>query len=391
LKILQVVNFFSPVHGGSAEVPYQLSKELAKRGHEVTIYTSDYKLSEEWVKSCQELKIDVLSFRTWLNYANLLVTPGIYHRAKSEVARFDAVHMHSYRTFQNIVIHRYAMRYGIPYLLQAHGSLPRIIAKRYLKRIYDNIWGYRLLKDAAKVVALTKIEADQYRGMGVDEDRIKIIPNGIDVADFENLPERDIFRRRYGLYDNQIILYLGRIHQIKGLDLLVKAFTELLDHFGNAELVIAGPDDGYLPSLKKLIAALGLTDKVLFTGPLYGKEKLEAYVAADVYVLPSSYEIFGITVLEACACAIPVVVTDRCGIADFIDRQAGFSIPYDEHELRDAIFKILVNVELGRKLGIGGRQLVKERSGWDKITEKVERAYSTLTSGEEDTGEHTDY
>jgi glycosyltransferase involved in cell wall biosynthesis len=112
MKILQVINFFSPVHGGSAEVPYKLSKELVKRGHGVTIYTSDYKLSKEWGKSAQELQINVSPFRTWLNCASLLVTPGIFKRARKEVEHFDVVHMHNYRTFQNIVIHNYTKKYG---------------------------------------------------------------------------------------------------------------------------------------------------------------------------------------------------------------------------------------------------------------------------------------
>ncbi|GAI33437.1 unnamed protein product, partial [marine sediment metagenome] len=96
----------------------------------------------------------------------------------------------------------------------------------------------------------------------------------------------------------------------------------MLGDVSDTLLVFVGPDDGYLPALKKLVKELMIEEKVLFTGPLFGKEKLEAYVDADVYVLPSSYEIFGLTVLEACACGTPVVVTEACGLANWVDQRA---------------------------------------------------------------------
>ncbi|NIT57028.1 MAG: glycosyltransferase, partial [Aliifodinibius sp.] len=208
--------------------------------------------------------------------------------------------------------HRYARKYSIPYVLQARGSLITYFYKGWQKRIFDVIWGRRILKDAAKLVALTPIEAEQYRNMGISEDKIEIIPNGIELSEFENLPERGRFRRKHDLGDDQrVILYLGRIHKIKikGLDLLVRAFAELTKPLNSVKLVIAGPDDGYLSSLKKLITDLGISNEVLFTGHLYGEDKVEAYVDADVFVLPSTYEIFGNVVLEACACGTPVIVT----------------------------------------------------------------------------------
>lgn len=376
MKILQVVNFFSPVHGGSSEVPYQLSKELAKRGHQVTIYTSDYKLSEEWSKSAQELQTNVSSFRTWLNCANLLVTPGIFKRARKETRHFDVVHMHNYRTFQNIVVHYYATKYGIPYVLQAHGSLPKIMAKQRLKQVYDNIWGYRLLKDAARVIAVTEMEAEQYKSMGVSKDGIEIVPNGIDLSKFENLPPGGEFRKKWGIDDSQrIVLYLGRIHKIKGLDLLANAFADLTKELGGVSLVIVGPDDGYLSALKRLVKELEIEEKVLFTGPLYGQEKLEAYIDTDVFVNPGADEIFGLVFLEACACGTPVICSTGCGIADIIDGQVGIAVPYDKEQLRHALLRILENDKLRREFGKKGKLLVRERFNWEKIVERVENIY----------------
>jgi len=377
MKILQVTAFFSPVYGGSAEVPYQLSKELAKRGHEVTLYTSDFKLGQEYILSIPEVKIR--AFKTWLGLAEFHVTPGIIKKTKEEIRHFDIIHMHNYRTFQNIVMHHFAKKCGVPYVLQAHGSLATFFQKGWLKRIFDVIWGRRILKDASKLIASTLIEAEQYKSMGISEHKIEIIPNGIDLSEFDNLPEEGEFRRKYGLGSAQkIILYLGRIHKIKGLALLVKAFADLSKPLRNIKLVIVGLDDGYLPSLKRLIADLEISDKVLFTGPLYGQEKLKAYVDADVYVLPSVYETFPVAVFEACACRTPVVVTDRCGIADVIDGQAGLVVPYDKDQLRDALLHMLGDDKMRLRFSEKGKLLVREKFNWEKVAEQIEKVYQSV-------------
>ncbi len=377
MKILQVTAFLSPVHGGSAEAPYQLSKELAKRGHQVTIYTGDYKLRWDYLDSMPG--VTVYSFKTWSSRAKFYVTPGIVRKVKKEIQYFDVVHLHNYRTFQNIAVHYYAKKHNIPFVLQAHGSLPRIISKQNLKQLYDNLCGYRLLKDTSKVIAVTQVEAEQYKNMGVSEDKIEIIPHGIASAEFVNLPRRGAFRKKYSLSDSEkVILYLGRIDKTKGFDLLCKTFADLSKSLNGIKLVIVGPDDGYLSSLKKLIKDLKIRDKVLFTGPLYGQEKLSAYIDADVYVLPSIYEIFGITVLEACACGTPVIVTDRCGIADVIGREAGLVVPYDKEQLQGALLKMLGDEKLRLKFGEKGKSLVNERFNWEKIAERVEGVYQSV-------------
>ncbi len=377
MKILQVTNLFSPVHGGAAEVPYQLSKELAKRGHDVAVYTSDAKMGQERFTPVTGVKIS--PFKTLFGLATFYVTPAIIGQAKVEIKQTNVIHLHNYRTFQNVVVHHYARKYGIPYVLQAHGSLPRIMGKKILKQLYDNAWGYRLLHDAARVFAVTDFEAAQYKSMGVSADRVEIVPHGVDLAEFNSLPKKGDFKRKYGLKEDQrIILYLGRIHQIKGLDLLVEAFADIARVQDNVNLVITGPDDGYLSTLKRLVSNLNIGERVLFTGLLDRQEKLKAYIDADVYVLPSSYEIFGITILEACACGTPVVITDRCGIADVINGQAGIAVPYDKEQLASAITHLLNDDKARLEFGKRGKLLVRDRFNWERIAKQVEGIYMTV-------------
>ena len=390
MKILQVTKFFKPSweSGGPARVVYEISKKLVERGHDVTVYTTDGFKSRLDVEKNKPVDVDGIRtyyFRNLSSYlTRTLLLPIPYYLpmvARKEIRDFDVIHIHECRNMPTVVTHHYAKKYNIPYILQAHGAVLPFFQKQRLKKYYDHAWGTAILKDASKVIALTKTEVEQYKKMGVDEDKIEIIPNGIDLSEYENLPKKGEFRDRYSISeDEKVILYLGRIHKIKGIDLLVKAFADLIKELDDVRLVIAGPDDGFLSTLEEQIEDLKIGDRILFTGPLYERDKLKAYVDADVYVLPSVYETFPVTVLEACACGTPVIVTGRCGIADIVDGKVGCVVGYDKDQLRDAIFKILSDEELRRRFGEEGERLVMEEFEWSAIIERIEKIYKDAIS-----------
>ncbi|MGA2308592.1 MAG: glycosyltransferase [Candidatus Bathyarchaeia archaeon] len=377
MNILQVVPFFSPVHGGSSVVPYNLSKELAERGHDVTLYTSNYKLSWEWVKSLS--KVNVYPFKTRSNLAEFYVTPGIMNHMGEEIKRFDIIHLHNYRTFQNIIVSRYAKKYNVPYVLQAHGSLPRIAEKHRLKWIYDVFFGYESLRNSSNVIALSQTEAQQYRDMGVPEEKIAVIPNGIDLSEYANLPPKGSFKKKFGIKeDEKIVLYLARIHKIKGIDILAKAFANVIKKLDDVRLVVVGPDDGYLGELESLVRALKIEDKVLISGALYGRDKLEAYVDADVYVLPSRYETFPMSVLEAIACGTPTILTENCGIAEYFRDKTGLVVKTDSpSHLQEALLEMLMNREK-QKVFRKNCETVTQKFNISETVSKLEEAYEEL-------------
>jgi glycosyltransferase involved in cell wall biosynthesis len=388
LEILQVVPSFKPSWGtgGAARVAYEISKKLAERGQNVTVYTTDGLLSRLEVDKNKPLNVDGTKTYYFRNLSTFLIRkinlPIPYYLplvARREIKGFDVLHLHGYRTVLTAVVSYYAKKYGIPYILQAHGSVETYFQKGTLKRLFDKFWGYRILKDATKLIAVAPTEAEQYKSMGVSEDKIEIVPNGIDLSEFDNLPPRGEFRKKYGLDDSQkIILYLGRIHQTKGIDLLARAFADLTKELDRAKLVIVGPDDGYLPALKKLIKELKIEEKVIFTGPLYEEEKLKTYIDADVFVNPRADEIFGLVFLEALACGTPVICSRRCGIADVIDGQAGLAVPYDKGRLSNAILRMLSDDKMRQQFREKGKLLVRERYNWGKIVEQVEGLYRAV-------------
>jgi glycosyltransferase involved in cell wall biosynthesis len=171
-------------------------------------------------------------------------------------------------------------------------------------------------------------------------------------------------------------LFLGRIHRIKGIDLLVSAYSELLKEIPDVKLVITGPDDGFLSEIEEMIEFYHLENNVIFTGPLFGSEKLSAYVDADVYVLPSRYETFPVTILEAMSCGTPVILSNRCGIADIVQKNdAGLIFDFNKEQLKEPLRKILIDNTLRSSLIKTGKIFVENNFELASVISKYEATY----------------
>ena len=396
MKILHVVTSFPPAHafGGAPHAAYLLARELARRGHEITIYTTDakdpcarlWRTKEPWIeKEIDSMKVVYFRNLTMLTVKifKLFATPALPARTREEVKEFDVVHLHEFRTLQNAAVARAAREHGVPYLLQARGSVSRIGSWKTLKLIYDAVYGYKLLRGASRVVALTSVEAEQYKQMGVPEAKIVVVPNGIDLSEYSDLPPIGAFKEKFNLpEDKRVVLYIGRIHWIKGVDILAKAYALLARQpsFKDTILVIAGPDDGYLSKVKSLVRELGISDSVLFTGPLYGRDKLSAYVDAEVVVLPSRYETFPNTVLEAYACSKPVVASNVEAISDIVlhEKTGLLFQDGDVKGLANAIAYMLTHPEEAEKMGHNAQKLVEEKFSIDRVVTQLEALYEKV-------------
>jgi glycosyltransferase involved in cell wall biosynthesis len=390
LKILFVIPYFFPAEffGGPVKIAFDLGKELVKRSNEVFVYTSDALDANTRIKTWESeiegmhvsyfKNISMLSVRT----SRLFITPEMRKRIDFDLKNepFDIIHVHEYSTYQNIIVRQLAKKYDIPYVLQAHGSLP-IIGREARRWLFDTFFGPGLLKDASRVIALNRMELDQYKVAGVPLEKIALVPNGLDLSQFADLPGRGCFRQKYGLDKNKrIVLFLGRLNKIKGLDTLVYAFKQVVEELHDVMLVIAGPDDGYLSTLRNMISSLKLENSVLLVGPLYGHDKLSAYVDADVYVLPSTYETFPVTILEAYACSKPVVASMVGSLNDLVlDQVTGLLVEVSSADrLASCIMSLLNDSHKAKEMGLNGRKLVYERYNTEKVADMVETIYKTI-------------
>jgi glycosyltransferase involved in cell wall biosynthesis len=384
MRILQVVPVFSDPFGGPVTVVRYIAKELAKR-HEVVVYTTTA-LDSKHDSNPREEEVNgyrVIYFARTLEplcYAGILgqlnPSSSMMKAVKKNLLKFDIVHLHSWQQFPDIMVHHYATKYGVPYVLQTHGSIP-IIGKRFRKWFYNVVFGDRILRDASKVVALSRVEAEQYRDTGIPDKKIAIIPNGIDLSDYANLPPKGSFKNKFNIDDDKkIILYLGRIHKTKGIDFLVKAYTCLTKNmkYNNAILVIAGPDDGYLAKVKSLSSSLSVSDSVLFAGFISGEDKLKAFVDADVFVTSSFYG-FPMTFLEACATGTPIITTTRGDVLGWINDNVGYVTMPTHYDLARAIHRILSDDELHERFSRNCREIVRSEFSLEKVVDRLEQVY----------------
>lgn len=377
MKILHVFLFFSLKQGGgSVDLIYKLAYAQKQRGHDVTIYTGDYKLDKEYVSSLED--VEVLPFKSWFN-SGFYLMPGMIREVKKKLKDFDIVHLHCYRSFQNIVIHHFAKKYGIPYVLDPHGSLPLFFRKRQIKKLFDLTYGYRILKDASRVIAETEVGADEYRKFGVEKERIVILSPPFDTEEFSQLPPPERFRSKFSIKEKHIIMFLGRINWIKGLDFLVEGFKEVSRQRSDVILVIVGPDDGYRQRLEKLINSLGLSERVLFTGFVSKKDKLSGLVDADVVVQTSRYEEGAWAPFEAVLCGTPIIVSSHTGAGEDVKKiDAGYLVEFgNKEDLCDKIQYVLNNPDIAKQKAKRAKEFIENNMSMSKRIIEYEELYKT--------------
>lgn len=386
MRVLFVIPAYHPAQdfGGPIPVARDFARRLRDRGHEVVIWTANLATSKEKLTSKTfEDEVDgirVVYFNSVLRYRWVGITPGVFRYALREVKDFDVVHIFGYREFLPVAVAFWARWIGKPYVLQALGTVAPVARSLRKKRVYDALVGREVLKNASALIAKGDVEREQYLRAGAEKHSITVIPNGMEVpAEIESL-KPGAFREKHGIgFDEPLILFLGRIHRVKGVDLLIQAFTRLPDR--RSRLVVAGPDEGLRGQLERVVADEKLEDRVTFTGALYDESKWEAYLDADIYVLPSLFENFPRTVLEAMSCRTPVIITDRCGIASQVEDRGGIVVPYDEAELARAMDLMVKDEELRRKLSEGGLRLIREEFSWEKPVAELEQLYERVKVG----------
>ena len=292
--------------------------------------------------------------------------PFARHRVARAARDAEVVHVIGYRDPVGAAAARAARRSGVAYLLEPVGMLRRRIRSLRLKAVYDRTLGRAVVSGAALIVATSRIEARELTEDGIEASRVVVRANGLDLAALNAPVLHGRFRKRLGLdTGTPLVLSLGRITAKKGLPLLVEAIARVPD----AHLAIVGPDerDGSLEAVRDAAARCGIAERLhLMDGGLWGTEKVEALIDADVFCLFSQTENFGVAPAEAAACGVATIVSDQCGVAEWL-RDGVEVVPYgDVRRLTASIERLLQNPRERRALGERGRVASRALS-WETI------------------------
>jgi len=385
MRILHVIPYFSIAHGGPVNVVANIARKMASDGHDVTIMATDVTMpgeKKDYIDVGPQVRVQIIPcLSNWAAYnLKLHISPKMKNAIARSINDYDIVHLHEWRGIPNLYALKCAKAAKVPFVVQPHGSSPMVIGPQnkmvsISKRMYDMVYGRGLVLGASRIIALSQNESKLLVKQGVPDQKIAVIPNGLDIKEISSLPERGSFREKYGIPRNQrIVLFLARFNPNKGADLLIRAFSNL--NMPDVVLAMVGPDDGCLDDVKHLTHQLGV--RAIFTGPLSGRDKWSAFVDCDVYVLPSVYETFPLTVLEAFACSRPCIVMESCGISDIVGGK-GLVIKRDGIALSEALKKILDQPQVREEMGTRGRTLAINLT-WDKIAPMYESLYAECIS-----------
>ncbi len=388
MRILKATEPYAPFleHGRPPVKVRALAEALARRGHSVTVLTADWGLSERGGGDAspfglrrEENGVDAYYLNSLLRYRTLTWNPAVRTFCRERLSSFDAVHIYGLYDLLGPSVASACRLRGIPCVVEPIGMFVPIVRNLWLKKLYLSLIGYPMVRGAAAVVATSKKEAAGLQAGGVPASRVVLRRNGVELPSV--FPPRGSFRKRHNIpTESRLILFLGRIVEKKSPDLLLRAFAQL-DAFGPGDsprLAFAGPgDEKMLRQLRELSAALGVQERVLFTGPLFGEEKWAAFRDSDVFVLPSKDENFGNATAEALAAETPAIVTENCGIAELLRDGAAVVIPHDEPALASALRRVLSEVSLRRELRQRGSAVVA-RLGWEEPAREMELLYEKL-------------
>ncbi len=383
MKILMLTWEYPPrIVGGIARVVNDLSKRLIKDGHDVYVVTyregsAPYYENDKGVHvyRVDNYMINPNNFIDWIMQLNFNMVAKVNELiAKGE--KFDVIHAHDWlvayaaKTLKN--------SYDLPLVSTIHATEAGRnggIHNEVQRYINDTEW--MLTYESSEVIVNSKfMKNDLQRLFGLPYEKINVVANGINSTAYSGVEKDYDFRRQYAADNEKIILFMGRLVYEKGVQHLISAMPKILENYHDAKLVIAGKG-GMLDELKAQVEAMGLGQKVYFTGYLNAKQVSKMYKCADISVFPSTYEPFGIVALEAMLAGVPTVVSDVGGLNEIVEHGVDGMKSYagNPNSLADSILELLFNPQLCESISKKAKTKVKNEYSWTKIAQDTHFIY----------------
>ena len=376
--------------GGMNVYVLQLAREFARRGHEVDVFTKHHDPNDPKVVDLEEgARVIHLEAGPYdadkydlFNYIPTFLDQ-LYDFQREERTRYDLIHSHywlSGRAGMSL-----SRRWDVPHTTTFHTLAKTKLRARAGERepqIRQDIEA-EVMSDSDGIVVSTEEEKqDIVRMYDASSGKVEIIPAGVNLDTFSPL-DKVHARRELGISESNVLLYVGRIEPLKGIDTMLRA-AQLLECGGDLRVLIVGGSpgsDSELERLKTLAGELGIGDSVTFSGSIPQSQLPTYYSAADVFVLPSHTESFGLAALEAMACGTPVVVSRVGGLKTFVDSgETGYLVPRRCPEsFAQRIDGLLANSQLKDTMGRAARAKALGM-GWCRVVDRMQDYYRSLIS-----------
>ncbi len=380
MRLVYAIPYYLPAvaFGGPVAVCSGMAEAMARRGHDVTVVTTDVAsrtervaLAREQVAGVNVVRVRNLSQR--LTRTNLYVPVQFGAVVAKAILAADLVHIHDFFAWTTYRAAERASAAGRPVVLTPHGSLStaRARGRSGVKRTLMRLLGDRTISRAQVVHVFSRAEADVCRQLGVADAQLRIIPNGVSAPPRDGDGAR--FRARFGISERPIVLFVGRLLGGKGVDLLLEVARRFVDQPDAPLFVLVGP-----PENRPDLAAGWRGDNLLLTGLLDGRELADAYQAASLFVLPSYSEGMPMTVLDALAFGLPCIVTRACNLPEIAQAGAGLEIEPTVASLEAGLRGAFAASSRWPEMRAAARRLASERFDIERVRDMFEQMYQEL-------------
>lgn len=387
MHVAHILSSLREDYGGPPQAAAGLGSALSRQGIEVSYWAPALNNRDDLVETGNRTYLFPLARPySWFR------SPLLAQSLKRSLEKIDLFHIHEIWSYPQYAAARLAWEFGQPYIVRPAGELEpwRIRQKGWLKylkkKTYLSLIGQKIMARAGCLQAITPREIPGFRASGF-LGPITVIPNGIDLEPFRNLPAPEKSDELMPLLKGKrVILFLSRLNSEKGLDQLIPAWAKLRQKGGynNVCLVVAGPDDrGYGPQIRRLVERMGMEECVLFPGMVQGLKKRALISRAECYILPSYSEGFSMSILENLAAGNPVLITPGCNFPEVAEIGAGLICDPVADSIEPCLRKLLdLSPEQRRVMGERGRSMVENSYSWDIAARKMVTVYHAILKRE---------
>jgi glycosyltransferase involved in cell wall biosynthesis len=378
MKILQITPYFLPHTGGVEQYVFNLSKYLVKQGHHVEVITSNIPIG---LKNEESYGICINRLKSYGEPLRNPIIPNILFSLKN-LNDYDVINIHNIYAFSSIFTGINNNQIKTPMVLTHHGKLQfGSFLKDKIVHFYELSIAKKILNHIDCGIALTTPDANFLSTLGMKKERIRIIPNGIDISEFENFNNLDptMIRESLGLKNKFTLLCVGEITHRKGVKYLIGAMSEIKNHISHEEIALliigTGPE---LKNIQALIKKMNLEKYIFLKGRVSHLELMQYYKAASLFVLPSLSEGMPTVILEALYFNLRVITTDIPNLRDSFEDMAVFVPPKNENKLADAILDEFIENESRNNQKLNHKNYVELNYSWENLSKQYEKIYQEL-------------
>lgn len=377
MKIVRTIESFFPFMTGPAKEAFMIATRLEANGISSPIYTTYYNAFDEADEETMQ-NVNIKRFKADFSFMRYIITRGM----KKELIKedFDIYHAHNYRSYQTDAALKASEINKKPFVLSAHGSITGYKSsveglKQWPYKLYDLLTGMKALKKADTIIVNSRGEYEEAVQHGVEESKLKILPFGIDVANYKTKRKDK---------EKLTLLFVGNISRNRNLEPVIKAMKHIDKRFS---LRIVGEEmqssstlkPGYIEELKELAKEKGVKKRVEFAGAKYGPDLTEEYKNADVFIYTSLSENFGQTILEAGAAGLPLVITPVGIGRDLVQEgKTGYLVDFDDPKGIAEKVNNLQEFKKRKYLGNSLQNYIEDNFSWEEIMMEYEKMYLEL-------------